>query len=174
MYTFSLPLRKKGVHSMGLVVVLATSLWAADKKPDLTPAKQMEIVRAVSPSLVTVEYRLKYDKSQAPKGGEVTYLCPNCSRPHTRRVGEELVKEERPLEEAGFLVSPMMVVSRDTTIADRFVESIYVVRGGERGRGHQSCRAVGGRLPYSHEPSTAGWRFPQGFGSRRRVCGGGA
>lgn len=114
------------------MIMLAAGLLAADKDPDLTPEKQMAILRQVSPGLVTVEYRLKYDKSQPPKGGETTYICPNCNRPHTRRVGEELVKEERPLEEAGFLLSPTVVVSRDTTIADRFIEGIHVLHGGER------------------------------------------
>lgn len=112
-----------------LVAVTAPATGKSENTEEIDPAKQVEIIKAVSSGLVTVEYTLCYDKGQPPAGADVTYICPNCGRPHTRRVGEQLIKDERPLEEAGFLISPTMVVTRDIILHPRFIKAIRVRSG---------------------------------------------
>ncbi len=96
-----------------------------------TPVDREAIVRAVSPSLVRVEFTLRYDKGEAPRSPGWRYQCPTCGRPHSYFDAEELIKEERPLEVAGFVLSPTRVLTRDAMLHPRFVEKI-VVRFGDR------------------------------------------
>ncbi len=81
----------------------ATSPADAEVKAAKT---RMEIIEKISPSLVRVEYTLQYDKGRTPF--------------------EELVLEERPLERAGFLLSPTRVICDDVTAHPRYIKSIRV------------------------------------------------
>ncbi|MFC1497980.1 PDZ domain-containing protein [Verrucomicrobiota bacterium] len=119
---------RQSIIYMAAFCVVAV-LAAAEEKQDLENIgidQQIKIIEAATPGLVIVEYDLRYDKGQPPSGADVSYMCPNCGRPHTRRVGEQLIKDERPLEEAGFLVSQTTVMTRDTAIPSRFIKEIRV------------------------------------------------
>jgi len=85
---------------------------------------------AVAPSLVRVEYALRYDKGEEPRAGGVTRGgCPVGRR--SGLAAESAVKEERPLELEGFLVSPTQVVTTDPMIHPRFLEGVAVRQGDE-------------------------------------------
>lgn len=105
----------------GLIVVLlavSMALCATARAEEKEPAVDFAAVaKAVAPSLVRVEWTLQFDKGEAPQGA-------------WQRI-ESLVTEERPLEIAGYVLSPTKVVSIDPVIHPRFVKSI-VVRSGEQ------------------------------------------
>lgn len=80
----------------------------------VTPEDYLAAIEAVSPSLVRVEYTLKYDKGEAP-------------RSRGRGFGvSDLVNQERPLEVGGFLVGDTKVVTSDVMIHPRFVKDVAV------------------------------------------------
>jgi len=104
-----------------VLLVMAAAGLAAETEP---PASYAPVVDAVVPSLVRVEYTLRYDKGEPPQaGGRVRGGCPVRS---DRFDAEAAVLEERPLVLEGFLVAPTQVVSPDPMIHPRFVESIAV------------------------------------------------
>ncbi|MCX5671489.1 MAG: PDZ domain-containing protein [Planctomycetota bacterium] len=83
---------------------------------------------AVAPSLVRVEYTLRYDKGEEPRGAGLTHGGGGEIR--GMMVGSVLM-EERPLELEGFLVSPTQVVTTDPMIHPRFLEGVAVRQGDE-------------------------------------------
>ncbi len=89
------------------VVVLAAATWAFAGER-LTPQDYVAIADRLADSLVRVEYTLQYDKGESP------------------RRGAQNVREERPLEAAGFLLSPTQVVSADLLMHPRFIKSVAV------------------------------------------------
>ena len=110
----------------GLATFAATPEKADGKtKKDVIKASEA-IIKAVKPSLVIVQYYLKYDKGQEPVVGG--YRCGECNRFHGTDAGS-FVKEERPLEVPGYLVAPDRVISADPLIASRFLETIKVKFG---------------------------------------------
>ncbi len=110
-----------------LLIATAPNIIADDKENgDVTTEQQIEMIKALTPGMAVVEYTLNYDKGQPPQGADVSYMCPNCSMPHTRQVGENLIREERPLEEAGFLIAAKIILTRDTSLEPRFIKSIRV------------------------------------------------
>lgn len=111
-----------------LLLLLTTSLAAQEAA---TPKDYAALADALTSSLVRVEYTLQYDKGEAPRGSGLGYRCPNCGRYHSEGA-EEYVREERPLEVAGFLLSPTMVVSPDLVMHPRFIKSITVRFGSQK------------------------------------------
>lgn len=110
-------------------------LWAdagksdEKEKPDEI-AIQLKITDATAPSLVRVEYTLRYDKGEPPSGSGFRIRCPNCGSWHGFDESET-VKEERPLESPGFVLTPTRVITPDVMIHPRFVKSIAVRYGDE-------------------------------------------
>ncbi|KKL18534.1 hypothetical protein LCGC14_2474570, partial [marine sediment metagenome] len=112
-----------------MMLLLVLPLFAEDasdkEKPveeeALTSKDYLDIAEKLRPSLVVVEYTLKYDKGEAPSYGGY------------RRSGGfgDLVKQERPLEIDGLLLSDTEVISSDMMIHPRFIKSINV-RVGEK------------------------------------------
>src|SRR5690606_15147009 len=89
------------------------------------------IAEAVRPSLVRVEYTLRYDRGEAPPwdgDGDINF--------------EELIDDERPLETAGFLLDDVHVVARDTLLDPRFVETLEVRFGDDAAAATPSAWAV--------------------------------
>ncbi len=80
-------------------------------------AEQLAIVNAVSPSLVTVQCHLRYDKGETPANGAAGYA------------GAAALDEERPLVGGGFLISPTLVMCQDLIIHPRFIEKFAVKFG---------------------------------------------
>ncbi len=105
-----------------LSVFLFTSVVFAATEPPTT-ADLLSLVKAFEPSLVRVEYTLQFSKGDAPKGFYVR--CPNCGEYHDND-GEDSVKEERPAEMGGYVLTPTKVVVPDVIIHPRFVKSIAV------------------------------------------------
>jgi len=86
---------------------------------------------AVAPSLVRVEYTLRYDKGDEPRSpGLVHGGGRGCRMPFVMVAGS-LIMQERPLELEGFLVSPTQVVTTDLMIHPRFIEGVAVRQGDE-------------------------------------------
>lgn len=99
-------------------------------EPD--PAAQARLLEKVSPSLVRLEYRVKYDKGDAPTALNLAEMCASCGRVHSEKDLSTYVKEERPIVAAGFLIGAQVAVAKDLLIHPRFIESIAVVQGDER------------------------------------------
>ena len=91
------------------------------------PAGAFAIAETVKPSVVRVEYELQFDKGEAPKD---CVRCPGCGQYHAG--GDEVIEEERPLEMAGFALSPTQVLTPDLPIHSRFIKSIAVRFGDQR------------------------------------------
>lgn len=95
--------------------------------------KQLAAAEMLGPSLVVVEYTLRFDKGEAPRfygssaGG---------------RYGSRLIEQERPLEVSGFLLAPTIVLTPDLIIHPRFVESIAVRAGDHRVSAHPQAYAL--------------------------------
>ncbi len=110
----------------GLMVALGGPAGAQDK----SAADPVKIAQALRGSLVRVEYTLRYDKGQAPAGAGMMERCPSCGEYHVQR-GDDAVKEERPLEAAGYLIGPDQVLTSDVFLHPRFIEKTEVVFNGE-------------------------------------------
>ncbi len=119
-----------------LVLLVATQLGAEEA---VTPSEQSAVVDAVSGSLVRVEYTLQFDKGEAPTGGGP---CPNCGGYHDGG-SDVYIDQERPLETAGFLVSPKRVVAPDNIIHPRFIKRIDVRFGDQLVEARPFARAIG-------------------------------
>jgi hypothetical protein len=109
---------------VGIVTaILLLTVSARAEEPSL--ADQAAIAEAVAPSLVRVEYTLRYDKGEDPRVG--AWLNGDCpTHIHDSVQPADIVDEERPMEIPGFLVAANQVVALDPLIHPRFVESIAV------------------------------------------------
>jgi serine protease Do len=75
--------------------------------------EQMATAKLLAPSLVRVEYTMKFDAGEAPPSGESSF------------------RDERPTEVVGFLVSPTKVLTTDRIDYPRFIESIAIRQADE-------------------------------------------
>jgi hypothetical protein len=128
---------------MGATIVAALvrppmALGADDDKPK--PEQIAAIADRLAPSLVRVEIVAKYDKGEAPSAGsdrwgdyfravqagagENSVFAPEDN-------WEQCIKEERPSERGGYLVSPTRVYTFDPGLHPRFIKSITVRFGNE-------------------------------------------
>src|SRR5690606_14121273 len=106
--------------SFAVAVVLLTAFSASS-----AAAENLERLKA---SLVQVEYTLRYDGGQPPQTPGWAERCPSCGQYHIQP-GEELGEDERPMEAAGYLISPTKVVTGDFFLQHRFIERIEVRLG---------------------------------------------
>lgn len=110
-----------------LRVFRSCGVSAAQEEP---AAADLEAVgRALSPSLAQVEFTLQHDRGTAPRVFHLQRL-PESSEPY-EVPGEDIVKEERPYEQAGFLLTPNRVLTPDFPLHPRFVKGIAVRFRGE-------------------------------------------
>ena len=94
---------------------------AEKKAEDLSPAGDVAIAKALASSVVCVEYTVQYDKGEAPRwGGGYGSIGPQRS-----------LEEERPMEVAGFVLSPTRIVTSDIMMHPRFKKKM-AVRFGEQ------------------------------------------
>ena len=112
----------KWVAGISVLCVLPWTVAArgtAATQPDSQAKVDKHVVSAaVAPSLVRVEYTLQYDKGDAPP---------------TRYSGDgaTLVRDERPMEYPGFLLSATQVLTVDTATHPRFIKKTEVRFGQE-------------------------------------------
>ncbi len=85
-----------------------------DEEKSLEPAEQIALIKAVSPSLVRVEFTAKFDKGKA---------APGCER---------AIREERAVERTGYLLSPTLVITDDITVHPRFIKRLFVTYKSEQ------------------------------------------
>jgi hypothetical protein len=114
---------------VGLVALFSSLVPALAADESMPEARHAAIVEALSPSLVQVEYTLQYDKGEAPRAIGWAERCPSCGRYHAQEDLEELIRQERPLSAAGFVLSPTQVLSRDLILHPRFIKQIVVRQG---------------------------------------------
>ena len=110
------------IAQLALMVSMLLLPAAAEPEP-LSPAEQVALLDRLSPSLVRVEYTLQYDKGEAPAVRGCIERCPNCGNYHLNSA-DDVVRDERPLEAAGFLLSPTQVLTADPLAHPRFVKGI--------------------------------------------------
>ncbi len=95
-----------------LFFAVAVLLVAAGCGPTRTAVeKQAAVAQALAPSLVRVEYTLRYDKGDEPDTGTTE------------------LEDERPRAMGGFLVAPDEVVAPDPQVHPRFIERVAVRLG---------------------------------------------
>src|SRR5215831_2595804 len=99
---------------------LSAMLLAGALFPATSPAATPEAGAGTkfANSLALVEYELQYDKSDAPVGGLGAERCPDCGHFH----GNDLVgflKQDRPVEAAGYVLSPDQVLTKDPQLNPR-------------------------------------------------------
>lgn len=85
-----------------------------------------DMIKQVQPSLVRVEYTLRFDKGDAPEVAGWGQRCPSCGQIHGYGDASQLIRQERPLEVAGFVLSADRVVTPDIMVHPRFVDKIRV------------------------------------------------
>ncbi len=86
--------------------------------------ERKSLIETIKPSLVTVQYFLRYDKYGKPPI-LADFDCPGCGRKHHFN-GERFVIEERPLEIPGYLIAPDQVLSADVVINPKFVRKLII------------------------------------------------
>jgi len=101
-----------------LVVLAAGALAAgcAPAGPKSSADAKLKVIEAVRPSFVHVEYTMKYDKGEEPRGGSWGSYGKH-------------IREERPAEAAGLLIDEKTVITDDIQMHPRFIKSIGVRDG---------------------------------------------
>ena len=99
--------------TLAALVLIAVPCLAAEEEEPLGPADYIIAAEAVAPSVVFVEYELRFDKGEARGYG-------------WQGGAEELIAQERPLEVDGFLLDPTTVITPDIMLHPRFIRSIRV------------------------------------------------
>jgi hypothetical protein len=109
-----------------IVFLSAATVLSQEEKERHDEVDIRKLVEAVAQSTVHVEYYLKYDRGEEPV--IAGYRCANCNRFHGTNAGE-YVKENRPFEVPGYLISDTELVSPDILIQPRFIDKIKVTCG---------------------------------------------
>jgi serine protease Do len=122
---------KSGALLLSLAILTGTTMTSVGAEEPSALEKQMTIIAAVQDGLVTVEYTLQYDQGMPPEGTKARYMCPNCSRMHTRNRGKTLIDQQRPLKETAFLLDKTTLVTADIGLEPRFIKQIRVTAGKE-------------------------------------------
>ena len=115
-------------------IVVAVSIAAAafcEEKPASRLARTRELVARHSASTATVLVHFNEPEDEDDDGFSLPYMCPNCNSIHRRGVSE-YVKEERPMDMAGYVVAPDRVMVQDLMIKSNLVASVEVEFAGRR------------------------------------------
>jgi len=115
-----------------LATTVAGMAFAAPRQEGAvaTSADPAAIAEKAQPSLVRVQYTLRYDRGEEPSGGGWHYRCPNCGQYHYQD-GAGSIAEERPAEVAGLVLSPTTVITGDPMMHPRFIDKIEVAFNGQ-------------------------------------------
>jgi len=106
-----------------ILAVLTSSVFAAEPAakdpPSMSRKDKLAVIEAVRPSFVHVEYTMKFDKGEEPRGGSWGSFA-------------QYIKQERPMETTGVLIDARTVIVDDLMMHPRFMKSIAVVYKGSR------------------------------------------
>ncbi|MCX5684897.1 MAG: hypothetical protein NT049_14615, partial [Planctomycetota bacterium] len=102
------------------VLILAASVVACGCAAG-TADRPVAVAGEIAPSLVRVQLTLRYDKAEEPESGG-WFL-------RARGDLSGALKEERPFEVVGFVISPTQVVTTDLMVHPRFVQATAVRQG---------------------------------------------
>lgn len=123
----SLPVRGIAICVAALPVAALPVVAIAAAPPGTFERSALsKAVERVEAGLVRVELRLRPDRGESPTSQVGQRWCTSCGTYHGEQASE-LISQERPLEVAGFLVAPDMVVARDPALLWRFVDTITVL-----------------------------------------------
>ena len=105
--------RRTMTAAIGLLAALAAGCTGGTSPDRDTTglAEQEAVAKALAPSLVRVEFTLRYDKGEPPASGD------------------RFFSEDRPGEVPGYLVSPTRVLVMDPADYPRFIEKVNVRLG---------------------------------------------
>lgn len=114
-------------HTLTLLTLLLVSgLSGLGTEPvELTSVSPGMLSSRVQPSLVMVAYELKSDNGEYPVGSAGGERCPNCGNFHGNSLSDA-VTNRKPVLTPGFLLSDRLVITSDTEIPDRFIQSVIV------------------------------------------------
>jgi len=118
-----------------LHTALAGLIWIApapilaDETESLGIEEQIALAQRLESAFVRVEYTLKYDQGDEPTAAGWRERCPHCGSYHNFYDGAKHVREKRPYETGGLLLTPTQVLTLDPQLHPRFVERIAVRRG---------------------------------------------
>ncbi|MBN2514359.1 MAG: hypothetical protein JXB18_15575, partial [Sedimentisphaerales bacterium] len=110
----------KNAMICGLILTAWLPMYAA------TAVSDSDMIKQIQPSLVRVEYTLRFDKGEAPEVSGWGQRCPSCGQIHGYGDVSHLIRQERPLEVAGFVLSADKVITPDIMVHPRFVDTIRV------------------------------------------------
>lgn len=131
-------MKKRSVAYIAAGMILATQTLClaqggADAKPEgkgPTPAELAKLAEGLASSSVVVEYTVKYDKADSPGNdysGRYSYRADWSMRGGWETANwDQMIKEERPAERAGYVLSPTKVLTSDPQLHPRFIQSIAV------------------------------------------------
>ncbi|MCI0362705.1 MAG: PDZ domain-containing protein [Phycisphaerales bacterium] len=122
----------------------------AQEKPaaeKAAPADLIAIAETVLPSLARVEYTLQYDKSQEPYGAGWKSRCPSCGQYHASET-DGVIADERPVETAGYVLSPTLVLTSDPLMHERFIKETIVRFGDFVSPAKPSAYCLNGNLMF--------------------------
>lgn len=112
-------------------IMAVPCLSGAQQSESPSPAQLAAIAGNLAPSLVKVEVTAQYDMGEAPGADPWAAWRAYWSGQDGGRSGaddawDELIKQERPGERGGYLVSPTLVFTSDPLLHPRFVKSVRV------------------------------------------------
>jgi len=108
---------------MAVAIVLSAGWTGAAEAP--SQAKQMQVLQAINPSMVQVEYHLQPHEGDSPTGTLPLEQCPHCGSFHVDQLADAF-QEERPMISPGYLISPTQVVAMDPQTHPRFIREVIV------------------------------------------------
>lgn len=119
--------------------ISAPQLWAntgaaaAIVDDDPAPADLAKLADTLKDSFVRVEWTGQYDKGEAPSSSWSAWRGGTRSGESSRQSEswEQLIRDERPLERSGMVLSPTRVLTADLLLHPRFIRSIAVRHGSQ-------------------------------------------
>ncbi len=127
---------------LGLAASTAFAQTSGKKAESAGDAQeQVTLAQSAAPAMVIVEYTLRYDKGEAPQGVSMAEEERNPYRYQSNDL-TEVIKDERPFEQAGYLADATHVVTRDLQMDPRFIKSIAVRRYGAAAADPSTQRAT--------------------------------
>lgn len=121
---------KKIMKVITLSLLAISSVYATDS--GRSGADLARLSRQYANSWVKVEYYLRYDKGETPQISGMVEYCSNCGSYHSIGSADNYLKEERPMELGGLVISDSQILTPDALVNARFIERIAVTFGEDR------------------------------------------